>query len=315
VTHSGGQGHEATLEIRLRRTALRRVPLFHPNGRGFLFTNDWSGDLPVISIGFLWNKLFESQPGPLSELGYERVADDDFGPITHADAGLCGGMVYTVMDYYANHLLPPDLGASPTSANDPLFEYVRDRLWDSFDVGGQGHRYLGYSSPQYPNGDEGVFQAVGLQRGKSWVTYRDELPLIMADIDAGRLSPLGLIQTDDFDIGANHQVLCWGYEKSGQDVTLHIYDPNAGQMPVTYRFNITRTDGEVHIDRSFGSKRIWCLFRTNGYVPKLPPAGRRVTSVVDAIRATTGQTAPYSVRAAMAETGGRGSLAEWMRSL
>ncbi len=315
VTHSGGQGHRATLEIRLRRTALRSVPNFHPNGRGFVFTNSWSGDLPVISLGFLWNKLFESQPGPLRELGYERVLDDDFGPITHADTGLCGGMVYAVMDYHASHLLPPDRDKPPTAADDPVFEYVRDRLWDSFDVGGQGHRYLGYSSPHYPNGDEGVVQAVGLTRGRSWVTYREAFPQIQADIDAGRLSPLGLIQTDSFDIGQNHQVLAYGYEKSGQDVTLHIYDPNEGQKAVTYRFNVTRTDGEVHIDRSHGGKRIWCLFRTNGYVAKMPPNGRRIASVTEAIRATTAQTPPYSVRAAMAEAGATGSVVEWMRSL
>lgn len=316
VTHSGGQGHRATLEIRLRRTAKRIVPLFNPNGRGFLFTNDWSEDLPVISLGFLWNKLFESAPGPLRELGYERVLDDDFGPITTADTGLCGGMVYTVMDYHANRLLPTDLGTAPTSSNDDLFAYVRDRLWDSFDVGGLGHRYLGYSSPQYPNGDEGVTQAVGLQRGRSWVTYRDEFPKIQADIDAGRLSPIGLIQSVDFDIGKNHQVLAYAYERSGQDVTLYIYDPNAGQMEVTYKFNVTATDGEVHIERSFGSRRIWCLFRTEGYAPKMPPFGRPMTaSVRDAIRATTGQTPPYEVGAAMAETGRTGSVTDWLRSL
>ena len=58
VTHSGGQGHSAELEIRLRRTARRNVPNFYARGRGFAFTNSWDGDLPVISLGFLWNKLF-----------------------------------------------------------------------------------------------------------------------------------------------------------------------------------------------------------------------------------------------------------------
>lgn len=313
VTHTGGQGHRATIEIRLRRTALRSVPNFHPNGRGFVFdNNNWSDDLPVISLGFLWNRLFDSLPGPLSELGIERVLDDDFGPITHASAGMCGGMVYTVMDYYANHILPPTLGASPASSDDALFQHIRDRLWDSFDVGGQGHRFLGYSSPLYPNGDEGVLQIAGLARGRSWITYREAFPQIQADIDAGNLSPVGLIQTDSLSIGDNHTVLAYAYEKSGQDVTLHIYDPNAGQQDVTFRFNITDTTGEVHVERSFSAdKRIWCMFRINGYSPRMPPAGRRVTSVKDAIRASTSQSAPYSVRAAS----GGGSVTEWLRSL
>lgn len=315
VTHSGGQGHNAELQIRLRRTARRSVPNFHPNGRGFAFTNSWDDDLPVISVGFLWNRLFESLPGPLGELGIDKVVDENWLPITHAGAGLCGGMVYTIMDYYAHHQLPVNQSSSPNSRNDVLFQYIRERLWDSFDVAGQGHRFLGYSSPHYPNGDEGVLQAVGLTRGRSWVTYREAFSQIQADIDAGQLSPIGLIHTDELDIGENHQVLAYAYEKSGQKVTLYIYDPNFGQVEVTYTFDITYTDGEVHIERSYGDKRIWCLFRINGYSPQRPPGGRRIASVKEAIRASTTQTAPYSVRSAVAAGSGGSSLATWMRSL
>jgi hypothetical protein len=316
VSHWGGQGHEAELEIRLRRTARRSVPNFHPNGRGFVFTNRWSAALPVISIGFLWNRLFEALPGPLGEMGIERMVDENWLPITHADAGLCGGMVYTTMDYYQHHLLPPEQNTSPASADDTLFKYIRDRLWDSFDVGGQGHRYLGYSSPHYPNGDEGFIQNVAsLARGRSWVTYREEWPRIQSDIDSGRLSPLGLIQTDNLDVGSNHQVLAYAYEKSGQNVRLFIYDPNSGQQEIEFRFDITATDGEVHVTRvPAGGKRIWCFFRTNGYTAKMPPNGRRFTSVKDAVRASTPQTPPYSVRSAIAPAAG-GSVLNWMRSL
>jgi hypothetical protein len=41
VTHSGGQGHDAEVDIRLRRTARRSVPNFHANGR----------DSPLRTIG------------------------------------------------------------------------------------------------------------------------------------------------------------------------------------------------------------------------------------------------------------------------
>jgi hypothetical protein len=323
VSHWGGQGHEAELEIRLRRTAYRSIPAFHPHGRGFAFTNRWNSNLPVISIGFLWNRLFESLPGPLSDLGISKVIDENWLPITHANAGLCGGMVYTVMDYYHHHLLPPDLTSSPSSTEDQLFQYIRDRLWDSFDVSGQGHRFLGYSSPHYPNGDEGVFQNVlGLTKGRSWITYREAWAEIQADIDAGKPSPIGLIQTDNLDIGTNHQVLAYAYEKSGQDVNLYIYDPNEAQHEVTFRFNITQTDGEVHISRFVegqpdDAKRIWCFFRINGYVPKAPPSGKRFQSVKQAIRAATRQRAPLSLRQALREAGNTntGSVATWLRSL
>lgn len=318
VSYSGGQGHEAELEIRLRRTARRSVPNFHAKGRGFAFTNHWDSDLPVISLGFLWNKLFDSLPGPLGELGIGRVIEEDWAPITHANAGLCGGMVYAVMDYYVSHLLPPEQTTSPSSQNDALFEFIRDRLWDSFDVDGGGHRFLGYSSPHYPNGDEGVIQAVGLTRGRSWIAYREAWPQIQQDIDAGKLSPVGLIQTDNLDIGSNHQVLAYAYKKSGQDVTLFIYDPNEAKHEVRYEFNITATDGEVHISRYVegtlkNDHHIYCFFRINGYSPKMPPSGRRITSVKEAIRASL--TPPYSVRAAVTTNNSASSVTTWMRSL
>lgn len=313
VTHSGGQGHDATIEIRLRRTARRSVPHFQAQGRGFAFTNHWDADLPVISLGFLWNKLFDSLPGPLGELGIGAVVEENFVPITHANAGLCGGMVYTLMDYHAAHLLPPEQAKAPNSRGDALFEFIRERLWDSFDVGGEGHRFLGYSSPHYPNGDEGVIQAVGLARGRSWVSYREAWPEIQQDIDAGRLSPVGLVQTDSLDIGQNHQVLAYAYEKSGQDVTLYIYDPNEAKEEVALQFNITDTAGEVHVTRVGGSRendhRIFCFFRINGYTPKMPPNGRRINS----LRALL--TPPYSLRDAMAGSDTGGSVTRWMQSL
>lgn len=325
VTHSGGQGHEAHLEIRLRRTERRSVPNFNPKGRGFAFTNRWDPDLKVITIGYLWNKLFESLPGPLGELGIDRLLDENFLPITHADAGMCGGMVYAVMDYYANHLLPPAQDLSPVSREDILFQYIKDRLWDSFDIGGNGHRFLGYSSPHYPNGDEGVIQTVGLTGGRAWVTYREAFSQIQADIDAGKLSPMGLIQTDSLDIGSNHQVLAYAYQKSGQDVTLYIYDPNKGQNEVSLNFNTTATDGEVKIRRlpeNQADKRIYCFFRIDNYSPKMPPNGRRITSVRDAFNSS--RTPADTIRDAVTRSNRTGplqrrenfvSVAKWMRTL
>jgi hypothetical protein len=320
VTHSGGQGSDAELDIRLRRTARRNVANFNAAGRGFAFPNHWDGSLPVISLGFLWNKLFDSLPGPLGELGISRLVDENWLPITHADAGLCGGMVYSLMDYYAAHQLPPLNINPPDSRDDVLFIYIRDRLWDSFDVGGEGNRFLGYSSPHYPNGDEGVIQAVGLTRGRSWITYREAWPQIQQDIDAGHLSPVGLVQTDSLDIGNNHQVLAYAYRKSGQDVTLCIYDPNEAQKEVELRFNITQTDGEVHIGRFVDQQevnphRIYCFFRLNGYTPKMAPNGRRITSVKEGVRASTDQRPPYSVRAAVGNGGIAGSVMNWLHTL
>jgi len=344
IFHWGGQGHEAELHIRLRRTAEHRVPNFNPQRRGFAFVNSWSPELPVIRLGFILKNLYGNKSClgefasilaqlviDLTTAGFSRVlasvVDEDWGPIlTNASMGLCGGMVYAVMDYYYNHQLPPTLTSSPSSANDPLFLHIHRRLIDSFDINGDGCRFLSYSSDPYPNGDEGFVQAVGIFKGRSWITYREAWPQIQADIDAGHLSPIALVQTDSLSgFGNNHQVLVYGYKRSGQDITLFIYDPNIGQNEVTLDFNITSTTGEVHINRRVNGiennpKRIWAFFRINGYSPQVPPDGRRIQSLKEAILAAYPSSLPkaiptISVRSVVPQTGQTTSLVNWMRSI
>jgi hypothetical protein len=339
VAHWGGQGHEAELQVRLRRTAERRVPNFNPQKRGFAFKNSgWSSQLPVIRLGFILKNLYGNESclgGLISTLaqvaidlttaGFGRVlastVDEDWGPtLTDASMGLCGGMVYTVMDYYHNHQLPPTLDSPPSDSNDPLFLYLHRRLIESFDINGDGCRFLSYSSDPYPNGDEGVVQALGIFKGRSWITYRDAWEQIRADIDAGRLSPIGLVQTDSLSgFGNNHQVLVYGYRRSGQEITLFVYDPNVGQQETKLQFNITHTTGEVHVERLPADKRIWAFFRINGYSPQIPPAGRRIQSLKEALLATSpsplSKSIPISVRSVVPQIGQETSLVNWMRSL
>ncbi|WP_298990231.1 hypothetical protein [uncultured Pseudokineococcus sp.] len=329
VSHWGGQGHEGRLEVRLRRSAVRLVPGFHPRGRGLPFDNGgWRAGLPSMTLGHVWNQLLDSLPDPLGDVLGIVPVDDDWLPLTHAEDGMCGGMVFTVMDLFHHHLVPDPSTRQPVSADDPLYAHLRQRLWDSFDVGGRGHRWLAYSSPHYPNGDDGVLQDVlGLARGRSWVSYREAWPDMQADIDAGRPSPVGLIRTASLEIQHNHTVLAYGYRRSGQTVTLHVYDPSAhlpdrGNPEVQLHFDVTSTGGEVHVRRTVdgvredGRHRIWAFLRIDGYEPVRPPLGRRITSLVDAVRATTaGRPGPDSVREAMAATGGGASTTAWVRSL
>jgi hypothetical protein len=98
---------------------------------------------------------------------------------------------------------------------------------------------------------------------------------------------------------------------------LYIYDPNEAQQEVALKFNITATDGEVKITRIGGnpknSHRIYCFFRINGYAPKMPPNGRRTSSVREAMRAV--MPPPYSGRAAVAASHAAGSLTRWLQLL
>jgi hypothetical protein len=278
----GGQGHEARLTIRLRPSVRRAVPHFKPSDNGLHFNNsDWSKDLPVMTLGRIWNLLrsrLGAAAGPLA-IG---PADDDWLPITHADQGMCGGMVFAVMDYFNMHQLPPLDTTPPNSGDDPLFQFIRDRLVDSFDIFGSGYRWLAYSSPLYPDGDEGVQQSLSLARGRSWVTYREEWPKIRDDIDAGRLSPIGLVQTNNMAIGDNHQVLAYAYRQTGQSVDLWVYDPLIPDADnLRLHFDISDTTRPVRVERVGDRwselktpRRIFAILHMEGYQPKVPPRGR-----------------------------------------
>lgn len=294
--HSGGQGHDASLTIRFRKSQRRRVANFVPSVCAFHFSNSaWRQDLPVMTVGFLWNRLLDALGEEIGvKLGIGHV-DDNWLPMTHANQGMCGGMAYATKDLFHAHKLPPPDKQPPRSADDELFRHIRDRLLDSFDIAGHGMRWLAYSSPHYPNGDEGFIQTVGLARGRAWVTYRDEWPRIRDDIEAGELSPIGLVQTDSLDIGKNHQVLAYAYRQSGQLVDLWIYDPNKPDFDeVVFQFDTTDTAGEVHIKRLLagvedaGAERIFCMFRMDGYSPHMCPRSRSANSmtVKDALART-----------------------------
>lgn len=151
-------------------------------------------------------------------------------PIGDASGGLCGGMVFAVMDLFERKLTPPAGPANPppTSA---AFDYLGERLFDSFgdlDHGAYGGRY--YEWMLRP--DRTRF----MRQGTVDLTLRESLPAVRARIDGGRLAPLGLVRAavrnplairrSLQDLGLNHQVLAYGYDAADSRVTLHIYDPN-----------------------------------------------------------------------------------------
>lgn len=277
------------LNITFRDNAKRAVPGFKPSVNGFRFSNkDWSADLPVMTVGWLWNQLRSRiAGGVLEDLGI-APADDNWLPFTQADQGLCGGMVFAVMDYFSANQLPPAppdaVFTPPNNEVDPVFRHIRERLRESFDIFGGGHRWLAYSSPLYPNGDEGMTQALGFMRGRAWVSYRDEWPKIRRAIDAGRLAPLGLVQTDSFDIGKNHQVLAYAYEQSAQRVKLWIYDPKYPwiQDPgipvddIYLEFDTTDTTHRISVARRnyTSDNTIYAILFSDAYRPQVAPNGR-----------------------------------------
>lgn len=182
------------------------VPGFLPSANGLHFTNSW----PHVPD-------FEVDLGPFGKV-----------PIGDASNGLCGGMVYTVIDVF-EAALPPIADLINPPAGSPLFKYLAARLLDSFDVPAGVTKY--YKWMTTADHDTKVWFVP--RRGVAWRTIKDEWPSIKADIDAGRLAPLGLVTVQSADPGAlghNHQVLAHAYDIDDMNrLTLRLYDPNTRQ--------------------------------------------------------------------------------------
>jgi Ig-like domain from next to BRCA1 gene len=179
------------------------VPGFKASVNGLHFTNSWPSE-PDIVVN-------------VPPLGNVTIGD--------ASNGLCGGMVYAVMDVFQAGL-PPIPDTTNPAQGSPLFNYLVSRLFASFDIPGGVLKY--YDWMNTPDHDTGIWFAI--RRGVSWHTIMEEWPRIKADIDSGMLSPLALVTvytTDPTMMGHNHQVAAYAYEVDDANrLTLHLYDPN-----------------------------------------------------------------------------------------
>lgn len=184
---------------------IRTVAGFLPSTSGFAFANAFPG-VPLRRIGI---------PGVVSV------------PIGDASNGLCGGMAFAARDYFEAERPPPSDAKAP--ATGPLFDYLVDRLFDSFALPFGPATYLELMNPILPDG-ETTWSRLGLApRGRAWRMIKREWPAIRAQINAGHPCPLGLIRvksSDPFELKRNHQVLAYGYELAGTAVELRLYDPN-----------------------------------------------------------------------------------------
>jgi hypothetical protein len=190
---------------------------FSPSTSGFQFPNSFP-HVPVRHIGI---------PGVVSI------------PIGDASNGLCGGMVFAARDYFEAGRTPPADATPPGEG--PLFDYLVERLFDSFCLPWGPGRYLELMSPLLPDGETFMSRLGVGPHGRSWQMVNDGWPNVRGDIDCGHPSPLGLVtlkSSDPFDLKEDHQVLVFGYELDGNWVILHLYDPNQpGRDDVTLRLD------------------------------------------------------------------------------
>jgi hypothetical protein len=235
---------------------------FLPSRHGFAFTNSWP-----------------SQPAVTVDTHFGRI------PIGNAAAGLCGGMVFVVLDHWYARVAPPT--ARP-AADQPLYRQIVRRLIDSWDLPtGIGHYYDGMI---LPDGDRSVGllgRRIVLTRGLTSRTVRTQWPQLKADLDRGVPAPLGLVtvaSSKPADLGLNHQVLAYGYDRAGTAVTLTVYDPNRGQQDdVWIRFDETAT-GSAAFTHNLGiGHPVRGFFRTE-YAPVPPAADPSATVAADSAR-------------------------------
>ena len=207
--------------------AIVRVPDFTPGHCGLAFANS-----------------FPSQPDV-------SVRVPVYGSVNIGDAsnGVCGGMVFTVLDLrtFARPAFPD---TEPPPADSPLFHYIVRRLIDSWDIPNGVLKYLSWMNTG--DGDQSLLSIT--RRGVWRRTLVDEWPKVQAALDAGQLCPLGLVTVESRnpgDLGHNHQVLAYGYDLDGTDLRLLILDPNVPRREIELGVDISDERGETTV--SYGT--------------------------------------------------------------
>jgi hypothetical protein len=256
VIRRGGGGNNAVVEFHVRPSVLHSTG-FLPTRDGFPFTNHW-----------------DDAPYTLPPLR-GTILDQKYG---NAANGLCGGMVFAARDYFEAGLTIPTVPRPPAGEQDPLFRYLVDRLFDTFEVDSVS-LLLKLMDPIYPDTDENPLSVLGLASGRASVMADIEWPVIRDDIDGGHSSPVCLVTVKSalpWDLGKCHQVLAYAYQVRGEDVELHVYDPNQISNDVAMRFSLRTVAERIVIQHNVGvhdengqQRPIYCFVRMN-YTPRQP---------------------------------------------
>jgi len=212
-----------------------RLPNFSARANGFAFPNSFAPGTPVVEVQ--------------TPFGSWKFGD--------AGGGLCGGMVFAAMDYYAN-----GSAELPKTPGPELIRYFCKRLLDSWNL---------------PLGAAKYYDWQRRKKGLMGKTIRGEWPRIRARLDAGFPAPLGVINAQGYgwkQLCRNHQVLCYGYDldEANRDVTLAIYDPNhPGDDGANLSFRVSDPEMEQIAVHSCEGSTVRGLFLSAYTRPRDPP--------------------------------------------
>jgi uncharacterized protein YjbI with pentapeptide repeats len=190
-----------------------------------------------------------------------------FGPIQTNFSGRCGGMSYSSLDYYLNHLPIPPQSNLPAEGS-ALSTYISGRQERS--ILSQIDKWaelfvnpLGARNAEFFNW--GIQESGGGQLG-----------LLTREIDAGRPVVLGLFNADDQL--THHQVVAVGYEKTSgaSPVSIFLYDPN---HPGTEKVLIPHPSELLYYypDRDPTSDQRWRTYFVDlNYRAQMPPSNEEL---------------------------------------
>lgn len=182
--------------------------------------------------------------------------------------GRCGGMAYTVLDFFrADQPVPPftetefaGFGGVPPDGH-PLASYIYKRQLESFATFSALKFFEWSLTPDGPT---------FFRRGVTRWTREDEFPKLRRSIDNGIPVPLGLIFADEVsELAHNHQVVAYGYEfdPATEKIEILIYDVNWPDLPV----RLVSEKGDPHFHETSPGNELWRGWFVQDFAPRLPP--------------------------------------------
>lgn len=247
------EGDDTQIDLRFAPTTPHVVDGFAPSTHGFAFANDFPEDMAVRTI----------------DLGVVKI------PIGKASNGLCGGMTFAARDYLQSGIPMPTQTDPPVGDGNVLFEYLATRLIDSFDLPHLPTTLLTIMNPAYPDHDGGIRNSLAGADGRARLMARKEFAKIREAIDSGMPCPICIVKAKSASpsaLGQNHQILVYGYQVDGTQLTLWAYDPNnPGRDDAGILLDIGHTDRDIAVSVSIADlDPIYCFVVTN-YQPTNPP--------------------------------------------